>query len=449
MPRLRRGMPISGGELSAPPYNLGVPGHNALIIIQLDGLSLPRLRDGIARGLLPSLGRWLQEGTHHLHPLDSGLPSQTSSAQATLLYGVSDPPPGFRWYDRRASRARTSRNPADLRRVATAWPANDGLLRGGAALSTAWPAGADHRTLVLSEGPRWANLRAIPWAAALGARWPQRSRGASPAAILRGALVAGVLDPLTTAAAVAAIGETPRPIFATLLGYDQVAHHAGLDAPMTAWALRRLDDSVRAIEDANLKQGGRSDIVVFADHGLSGCASFQRLGRESLGGMIARLTRTGPRVWHVAPSGNLAHVYALNGAAQSALEPLVQTLVRCDAIGFVVHNHIVHGRHGSVDLVSGGTTGDTPLAAYGSTRLRMRQIAGLARHRDAGDLIVMGAVDAKGSVIAFEDQRAAHGGLGGDQTNAFAMLPAVASGSENLDLASLRARLLGMLGRLP
>ena len=79
----------------------------------------------------------------------------------------------------------------------------------------------------------------------------------------------------------------------------------------------------------------------------------------------------------------------------------------------------------------------------------MRQIAGLARHRDAGDLIVMGAVDAKGSVIAFEDQRAAHGGLGGDQTNAFAMLPAVASGSENLDLASLRARLLGMLGRLP
>ncbi|MBK8836512.1 MAG: alkaline phosphatase family protein [Anaerolineae bacterium] len=408
-----------------------MPGHNALIIIQLDGLSLPRLRDGIARGLLPSLGRWLQEGTHHLHPLDSGLPSQTSSAQATLLYGVSDPPPGFRWYDRRASRARTSRNPADLRRVATAWPANDGLLRGGAALSTAWPAGADHRTLVLSEGPRWANLRAIPWAAALGARWPQGSRGASPAALLRGTLVAGVLDPLTTAAAVAAIGETPRPIFATLLGYDQVAHHAGLDAPMTAWALRRLDDSVRAIEDANLKQGGRSEIVVFADHGLSGCASFQRLRRESLGGMIARLTRTGPRVWHVAPSGNLAHVYALNGAAQSALEPLVQTLIRDDAIGFVVHNRIVHGRLGKRGSCFWGNSW-----RHSARSLWFDRTADATNRRPGPPPGCRGShCDGRrrreGRCYAFEDQRAAHGGLVAPKPNACCQLPGLPA-AENL-----------------
>ncbi len=180
-------------------YNRRVPGDQCLIIIQLDGLSHPRLRDGIARGLLPTLGRWLREGTHHLHPLDSGLPSQTSSAQATLLYGVTDPPPGFRWYDRRAGRARTSRSPADLRYTARAWTEDAGLLKGGAAITTAWPAGADRRTLVLSEGRPWANLRAVPWGEALRDRWPQGARGASPAAILRGTLVAGILDALTTA----------------------------------------------------------------------------------------------------------------------------------------------------------------------------------------------------------------------------------------------------------
>ncbi|MEO6063566.1 MAG: alkaline phosphatase family protein [Thermoflexales bacterium] len=426
-----------------------MPGDNGPIIIQLDGLSHPRLRDGIARGLLPTLDRWLREGTHHLHPLDSGLPSQTSSAQAALLYGVSDPPPGFRWYDRGARRARTSRSPADLRHVARAWPDRTGLLLGGAAITTAWPAGADRRTLVLSEGPRRANLRSIPWNAKLGPRWPQGARYARLAAILRGALVAGALDALTTSAAVAAIGAVRGPVFATLLGYDQVAHHAGLDAPMTDWALCRHDNALRVIERANNAQNRRAELVVFADHGLSGCVSFQKLRRETLGGMIARATGTSRRDWHVAPSGNLAHVYALSAQAMSALSSLVPVLMRDDAIGFVVHDGIAHGRNGKVDLASGTASGDHPLVAFGSPGLRTRQIAGLARHPDAGDLIVMGAADGKGAVTAFEDQRAAHGGLGGPQTQAFAMLPVGVSATDELNLSGLRERLLGMLGHFP
>ena len=68
---------------------------------------------------------------------------------------------------------------------------------------------------------------------------------------------------------------------------------------------------------------------------------------------------------------------------------------------------------------------------------------------DAGDLIVMGAVDQTGCVAAFEDQRAAHGGLGGAQSEAFAMLPATDSTTDCLDMTALRKRFLRFLGRLP
>ena len=430
-------------------YNRGVQGDNALIIIQLDGLSHPRMRDGIARGLLPTLGRWLRGATHRLHRLDSGLPSQTSSAQATLLYGITDPPPGFRWYDRQAGRARTSRDPADLRRLARDWPKNAGLLQGGAAITTAWSAGAARHAFVLSEGLRSSNFRNFPWRAVVPPRWPQGARGASPAAMLRGILVAGTLDALTTAATVAAISAKRGPTFATLLGYDQVAHHAGLGAPMTDWALRRLDDSVRAIEATESAQGNRAQIIVFSDHGLSECVPFRKLRRETLGDMIVRETGTARRDWHVAPSGNLAHVYALSAQAKTSLDSLVPVLMRDEAIGFVVQNGIAHARFGKVELESATVSGDHPLAAYGPTGLRTRQVAALARHPEAGDLIVMGAADARGTVTAFENQRAAHGGLGGAQTEAFALLPVGISAADDLGLMELRGLLQRTLGRLP
>ena len=430
-------------------YNTRVSGGPGLIIIQLDGLSLPRLRDGIARGLVPTLGRWLREGTHCLHPLDSGLPSQTSSAQATLLYGISDPPPGFRWFDRQAGRARTSRSPADLRRIARAWPVSAGLLLGGTAITTAWPASAAGHTLVLSEGLRWTNLKFVPWRAAIRPRWPPGARGASPAAVLRGLLVAGALDTLTTAAAVKAIHSGQRPVFATLLGYDQVAHHAGLEAPMADWALGRLDAALRAIEGANRGQEGRKALVVFADHGLSECAAFQTIRGVPLRTLIARVTGTSQRAWYIAPSGNLAHVYSLSAAARSTLGPLTALLASDEAIAFVVHAGVAHGPNGSVDLRSGATSGLNPLAPYGTTELRQAQLARLTRHADAGDLIVMGAVDNSGRVLAFEAQRAAHGGLGGDQTEAFALLPVGISAADDLGLMGLRGLLLRILGRLP
>jgi hypothetical protein len=59
----------------------------------------------------------------------------------------------------------------------------------------------------------------------------------------------------------------------------------------------------------------------------------------------------------------------------------------------------------------------------------------------------MGAMDAAGRVVAFERQRAAHGGLGGAQTEAFAVLPASIVGGERLNLARLRQILLKNMSR--
>src|SRR3954468_8922508 len=63
----RRQLP-EGGDLSTP----------GTVIIQIDGLAEPVLRRAIDEGRMPTLARWLQEGTHRLVRWECDVPSMTS-----------------------------------------------------------------------------------------------------------------------------------------------------------------------------------------------------------------------------------------------------------------------------------------------------------------------------------------------------------------------------------
>ncbi len=416
-----------------------------LVIVQLDGLSHPQLAAALARGMLPTLQRWLDDGTHRLSTLDSGLPSQTSSAQATLLFGVQSPPPGFRWYDRAAGHGRISRRPADVRHAATRWPPSDGLLAGGAAITVVWPAGAARRAFVLSDGARPSNARYVSIKALLQTRWPAGASGSGLAALVRGLAVAGFMDGQTTAATCKAIADGFRPVYATLLGYDQVAHHAGLDAPMTDWALGQLERALALIENATRRCAMPPRLVVLSDHGLSPGRCFADRHGGSLIDEITAMTRTTNRDWHIAPSGNLAHVYALAPASREAMDLLGHVLANLPWIGLVLdRNGVARGLSGSRNLATGLVKGTDPLLAFGAGDERAGHLAALAAHPDSGDLIAISAVDANGAVAPFENQQASHGGMGGDQTRAFALLPVDLNvGAKTLSLLEVRDLLKG------
>lgn len=138
----------------------------------------------------------------------------------------------------------------------------------------------------------------------------------------------------------------------------------------------------------------------------------------------------------VCASGNLAHVYfcALGedkipfAQIEAAHPQLITTLVQHEGIGFVVGydesgDIIVFGKAGAKNLSTGIVSGEDPLRNFGDAELRGEQVLRLAQFDNAGDLILNSALFGDGSVTAFEELVGSHGGLGGQQTDAFILHP--------------------------
>src|SRR5438309_1172893 len=53
-----------------------------LLMLEIDGLAEPVLRQALDRGYMPTLRRWLDSGSHVITPWECDLSSQTSASQA-------------------------------------------------------------------------------------------------------------------------------------------------------------------------------------------------------------------------------------------------------------------------------------------------------------------------------------------------------------------------------
>jgi uncharacterized membrane protein YvlD (DUF360 family) len=158
----------------------------------------------------------------------------------------------------------------------------------------------------------------------------------------------------------------------------------------------------------------------------------------------------------VCATGNLAHIYfdaaprkLTHSELNAAYPGLVDGLVQHEGVGFVVvyaddGAPIVIGRQGSRHLVTGEVSGEDPLLPYAvgsappvnqrsrgaglagqaAVDVRVWQVRRMAEFPNAGDLIVNGTLYPDGTVAAFEELIGNHGGLGGEQTDAFILHPA-------------------------
>ena len=108
---------------------------------------------------------------------------------------------------------------------------------------------------------------------------------------------------------------------------------------------------------------------------------------------------------------------------------LLETLVAHPDIGLVVTYMDggvpwAIGKKGARNLLDGLLTGDEdPLQPYGDADLRSAQVGRVAEFPHAGDLIIISAPYDDGQVSAFEEHIGSHGGLGGQQTDAFLFHP--------------------------
>jgi hypothetical protein len=226
-----------------------------------------------------------------------------------------------------------------------------------------------------------------------------------------------------------------------------------------------LEAIIAALLPGNTSVAGTTDSVESAGMGRRIVAE---LGRgPGLGSLLARrLPRTlrwlrrsnggaaaaAPDVV-VASSGSLAHVYFTSHpgrmteeAIEARYPGLMTGLARHPGIGAVMvrsaaGHTLVVGRVGRLDKTGHGAgtggepAGVDPLANYGSRAVE--NLLHLDAMADAGDLILLGAVDPdSGEVTGFEELIGSHGGLGGWQAEPFILSPAALALTESPPIGS-------------
>ena len=284
-----------------------VPG---VIFLEIDGLGHEVLTRAMRDGNAPNLARWVQDGSHHLIRWETDWSSQTGAAQTGLLLGSNENIPAFRWWDKEQGRAVASSAPKDVLAIETNLSTGKGLLYAdGASRSNMYSGDAVHSSLTIATlrqqerhherrgqgylayfSNPFAMVRTIVlmvgdmikewWNAAEQRRldvWPRGHRG-FVYSLLRAFMVVVQRD-LAMSAVIGDIYAGRPVVYATFSGYDEVAHHSGIERPDALAVLRNLDQTFDRIARATHDAPRPFHIVVLSDHGQSqGPTFFQRYG---------------------------------------------------------------------------------------------------------------------------------------------------------------------------
>ncbi|GAB3090388.1 phage holin family protein [Nocardioides zeae] len=326
-----------------------------LLVVQLDGVAEPLVRQAAATGAIPFLSSLLRSGSHRLRTWHTGAPSTTPAGQAVLLHGVDTAIPAFRWFDKEQGRMLVCSRPADAAEAQTALSTGRGLLaEDGASVGNLFSGDASLPALTMARArPPGSERGAAEFAVTRSgfvrsvvlfvgqmlAEWyqgrRQRRRGVLPRVhrggsfvVLRG-LTTVLLKDLSVAIVADQMARGAPVVYVDLLDYDEVAHHAGPTRPEAMRTLEGLDRVLRFLHDLGREVGRDYELVVVSDHGQTqGTTFLQRQGR-TLAEAVSDLT-TGV-VDGAAGSGETvgpAHLLHSTGTrAPGLLRPTLSRLV--------------------------------------------------------------------------------------------------------------------------
>jgi uncharacterized membrane protein YvlD (DUF360 family) len=287
----------SGGAIETD-----VPG---VLFLEVDGLAHAVVSRAIRDGNAPTLARWLREGSHRLIGWETDWSSQTGACQAGLLHGSNDNLPAFRWWEKDRNALLVSNHPRDAMEIERRVSNGRGLLAAdGASRANLFSGDAAHSLLTMSTvlrrdrpgriGQDYFAYFANPYNGArtlvlfvgevISEWWSaaqQRRRDVKPrvhrsfpyplvrawtTVIQRDLQVQALIGDLYAGRAVA---------YTTFLGYDEVAHHSGVERPDTLATLRGIDRQIARIEAAAKDAPRPYHLVVLADHGQTQGTTFR------------------------------------------------------------------------------------------------------------------------------------------------------------------------------
>jgi uncharacterized membrane protein YvlD (DUF360 family) len=299
------------------PVQTDVPG---LLLLEIDGLSLPVLRRAMRDGHAPQMARLLEQDSHRMVEWETDLSSQTGASQAGILLGSNHDIPAFRWVEKETGTTIACSAPADCAAMEARLSSGNGLLSdGGASRGNLFSGDAEEMILTVSRLD--AEKRANPgyraffangfnvtrtvvlfvWevvieisAAVRAVRRDVRPRGHRGGLypFLRAAMCVGVRDLVVFAVLTDMMRGRPV-IYATFASYDEVAHHSGLERSDTLEALRKLDQQIGRLERARPYAPRPYELVILSDHGQTQGATFLQRNGYALEDLVRRAVDDG------------------------------------------------------------------------------------------------------------------------------------------------------------
>ena len=283
-----------------------VPG---VVIIQIDGLSHPVMRNQIRAGRAPVMSRWLRTEGYRLSRWEAMLPSQTSASQAGILHGNNDGIPAFRWYEKKDGRLLVSNHPKDAAEIVRRASDGEGLLSNGGASVGNLVTGDASRSFMtmasLADGTKgigssrdffgffvspynYLHIIIRTFGEAIKEMFqsrrqiragvePRMHRGL-PYPFVRAATNV-VLRGLQSSLIMQEMYRGTPVIYSDFTDYDEIAHHSGPERPESLDALDGVDGALGLLQKAALSAPRPYRFVVVSDHGQSLGATFlQRYG---------------------------------------------------------------------------------------------------------------------------------------------------------------------------
>ena len=292
--------------------------YSGVIMLEIDGLSINTLKKALDNGMMPNLKKWLDEKTHTLKEWETDLSSQTGSSQAGILHGNNENIVAYRWVEKENENhiivsGKLSDAPEVERRISN----GNGLLKDGISIANMFSGDSTESTLTSSklEGLKKIYSKSLHsvfldannfprifvlflWDIVLELKSqmihylkninPRIRRSIVYAAVRAGANV--VLREATTQVLTGEIltGDIDTA-YATYMGYDEIAHHSGVE-DMDVWgALKQIDTQFQRLTSAIDMSERDYKLVVLSDHGQSQGATFKQRYGMTLGNYVRRL----------------------------------------------------------------------------------------------------------------------------------------------------------------
>ncbi|GAA4363949.1 phage holin family protein [Nocardioides caricicola] len=296
-----------------------VPG---IVFVQADGVPYPVLEWCVRAGTLPTLSRWIREGSHAMAEWRPKLPATTPASQMGLLHGTIDGIPAFRWVDRATGRVLVANKPGDAAVIEALHTDGRGLLvDDGVSVSNLFTGDAPTAYATMSAVDRTGETRQARRVVTQYVSRPagftrSMSRTLSEVArerfqasratrrnvrprVHRGwafaferAALTGVLRDLNTTLVADSMLRGRRVVYVDYVDYDAVAHHAGISQPESLDALAGIDAVLAQLEAVAAVAPRKYHLVVLSDHGQSQGEIFADRYGEDLATLVARLSES-------------------------------------------------------------------------------------------------------------------------------------------------------------